>query len=131
MGQVPPTNSQPGINFGKLLSGEQAKAFVLPRISVTPRMIAPRRWDDARIDPKIIAHPSQSRLGVQPPGTKVAQNEYPNLLMLLIDSPSVKLQPAPSQWPSYRLKAISTQWPQFEFLPIHNDSKAVPAHPAK
>jgi hypothetical protein len=84
-----------------------------------------------RIDPKIIAHPSQSRLGVQTPGTQVAQNEYPNLLMLLIDSPSVKLQSAPSQWPGYRLKAISTRWPHFEFLLIHSDPKAIPAPPAK
>jgi hypothetical protein len=131
LGQVPPAILQPGMNFGKLLSGDQAKAFVLPRIIVTPKMIAPRRWDDARIDPKILAHPPQSTLGVQPPGTQVAQNEYPNLLMLLIDSPSVTPQPAPSQWPGYRLKAVCTQWSQFEFLLIHSDPKAIPAPPAK
>lgn len=112
-------------------SSEKAKAFVLPRMGVMPRMTAPRHWDDAGIDPKIIAHPSQSRLGVQTPGTQIAHNEYSNLLLLPIDLTSVKLQAAPSQWPSYSLKVISTYWPKFELLPVHGGVQVISPSAAK
>ena len=124
-GQAPPTD------FGKLPSTRQVWNFKLPQIVVRPEMTKDRRWDDARIDPKIITHPSQSRLGVQPPGIQVAQNEYPNLLLLPIDLPGAKVQITPTQWPSYRLKAISTRWPKFKLLPVDGDLQAIPRPPAK
>jgi hypothetical protein len=35
---------------------------------------------------KIIVHPPQSSIGVNPPGTPMAQNEYPHLQMLPIEA---------------------------------------------
>jgi hypothetical protein len=35
----------------------------------------------AEIDPRIVLHPPQSSIGVNPPATPMAQNEYPHLQM--------------------------------------------------
>lgn len=68
---------------------------------------------------------------MQMPGTQVARNEYPNLLLLPIDLTSVKLQAAPSQWPSFGLNAISTHWPKFELLPVQSGVQVIPPYAAK
>ncbi len=130
-GKSPHTSTQLWTNFGQLSLGEKAKIFVLPRTGVKPGMTAPRHWDDAGIDPKIIAHPSQSRLGVQTPGTQVARNEYPNLLMLPIDLTSAQLQATPTQWPSFSIKAIPIVWPKFELLPVHSGVQTISRSAAK
>ena len=44
---------------------------------------------DAEIDPKMIVHPPQSSIGVTPPGTPMALNEYPHLQMLPIETPAL------------------------------------------
>jgi hypothetical protein len=71
-------------------------------MGILPNAVAARRWDPAQIDPKMIVHPPQSSIGVQPPGTLVAQNEYHHLQMLHIVSASFNLGAIPTQWP--RLK---------------------------
>ncbi len=135
-GKAPFTQLQ--MTSDDLPSGEQSKILAQLRNVVIPKMKAGRHWDDAGrhwddagIDPKIIAHPPQSRLGVQTPGTQVARNEYPNLLLLPIDLTSVQPQAMPTQWPSFSVRAISTQWPQFKLLLIQNGVTATPASAAK
>jgi hypothetical protein len=60
--------------------------LIQPRILALPKAETNRRLDDAEIDPKIIVHPPQSSIGVNPPGTPMAQNEYPHLQMLPIEA---------------------------------------------
>jgi hypothetical protein len=80
---------------------------------IQPQLPAARRLDDAQIDPKMIVHPPQSSIGVQPPGTAVAQNEYPHLQLRPIESANSILQAIPTRWPRFQLEKIPTQWPSF------------------
>jgi hypothetical protein len=90
--QTPPAVTPPARDFSKLPPGWHASAVVPPRILFQPgipglpKAETDRRLDDAEIDPKIIVHPPQSSIGVQPPGTPMAQNVYPNLQMLPIET---------------------------------------------
>ena len=82
----------PARDFSKLPPGWQSSAVVPPRILIQPGIPGPpkaatdRRLDNAEIDPKIIVHPPQSSIGVTPPGTPMAQKEYPHLQMLPIEA---------------------------------------------
>jgi len=62
---------------------------------------------NAQIDPKIIVHPAQSRIGDQPPGTQIAQNQFPGLELLPIEWPQLKIKPIPTVWPKLKLEPIS------------------------
>jgi hypothetical protein len=86
------------------------------RLFVVPKTGAARLWDNTQIDPKIIMHSSQSKLGVQPQGTAIAQNEFPNLELLPIGSPKPALKPIPTQWPDLKFEAIPTTWPNLALL---------------
>jgi hypothetical protein len=87
------------------------------------------RPKDAQIDPKIIVHPPASSIGVQPPGMAVAQNEYPGLRMLPIESAGPHIEAIPTQWPPNRLENIPTQWPMAEIVAAHNSSAAMVRSP--
>jgi hypothetical protein len=65
-----------------------------------------RHLNDAHIDPQMVVHPPKSSLGVQPPGTLVAQNQYPNLRFLPIDWPEAKIELIPIYWPNLKVEAI-------------------------
>ena len=90
--QGPLLATPPARDFSKLPPGWHASAVVPPRFLFQPK--APgvpqaetgRRLGDAEIDPKIIVHPPQWSIGVIPPGTPMAQNEYPHLQMLPIEA---------------------------------------------
>jgi hypothetical protein len=90
--QGPLVVTPPARDFSKLPPGWQASAVVPPRFLFQPKVpgVSPAepggRLGDAEIDPKIIVHPPQSSIGVTPPGTPMAQNEYPHLQMLPIES---------------------------------------------
>jgi hypothetical protein len=90
--QGPLVGTPPARDFSKLPPGWHASAVVPPRILIQPGMpgqpkaAIDRRLGDAEIDPEIIVHPPQSSIGVIPPGTPMAQNEYPHLQMLPIES---------------------------------------------
>jgi hypothetical protein len=90
--QGPLVVTPPARDFSKLPPGWQASAVVPPRMLYQPKVPgAPqaetgRRLGDAEIDPKIIVRPPQSSIGVTPPGTPMAQNEYPHLQMLPIEA---------------------------------------------
>jgi hypothetical protein len=81
----------PARDFGTLPPGWHASVVVPWRPLIQPK--APEaetgpRLGDAKIDPRIIVHPSQSSIGVSPPGTAMTQNEFPHLQMLPIEAPT-------------------------------------------
>ena len=56
-----------------------------------------QRKDNAQIDPGMIVRPPKSSVGVQPPGTPIAQNLYPGLRLLPIEGAKSKLSPVPTE----------------------------------
>jgi hypothetical protein len=101
------------------------RPFIVPKSGVETR------WSDAQIDPKIIVHPPQSKLGVLPPGTNIATNQFPNLRLLPIASPGAALQAIPTQWPGIKLEEVPTNWPRFELSPINGAKQVKTLPPAK
>jgi hypothetical protein len=79
-------------DFSKLPPGWHFSGAVPPRILLQPKMLklpkpeTNRPLVGAEIDPKIVVHPPQSSIGVNPPGTPMAQNEYPHLQMRPIEA---------------------------------------------
>ena len=62
------------------------RPLIQPKVPGAPQAETGTRLGDAKIDPKIIVHPPQASIGVNPPGTPMAQNEYPHLQMLPIEA---------------------------------------------
>jgi hypothetical protein len=116
-GQILPNPVQPIRDFSKPPSIWHFTYGAPQGATIVPSREATHLWDDAKIDPKMIVHPPQSSIGVQPPGSLVAQNEYPNLRVLPIESSSLK--PVPTQWPLFHLKAIPLQWLKFQLDPAN------------
>ncbi len=85
--QNPLVATPPARDFSKLPPGWHFSGTVPPRALLQPKMLKlPKPETDrplvgAEIDPKIVIHPPQSSIGVNPPGTPMAQNEYPHLQM--------------------------------------------------
>jgi hypothetical protein len=101
----------PARDFSKLPPGwhiSDVKPLPTPRMLVQPKVVATRRLGDAQIDPKIIVHPPATSIGELPPGTQVAQNEYPHLRLLPIESTNSALPETPTNWPSYQIETIPT-----------------------
>jgi hypothetical protein len=124
LGVVPPSR-----DFSKLPPGWHAVPLTPPRIMVVPKAAGTRPLKDAQIDPGIVVHPPASSMGVQPPGTAVAQNEYPHLRMLPIESAGSHVEAIPNQWPPNRLENIPTQWPTAEIIAAHSSSAAMVRSP--
>jgi hypothetical protein len=116
-------------DFSKLPPGWHAIPLTPPRIMVVPKPVDTTPLKDAQIDPKMIVHPPASSIGVQPPGTAVAQNEYPHLRMLPIESASSHAEAIPTQWPPNRLENIPTRWPMAEIVAAHSSSAAMVRSP--
>jgi hypothetical protein len=112
-----------GRDFSKLPPGWHAVPLTEPKTMLVPSPVNRPRLGDAQIDPEIIVHPPPSSIGAQAPGTVVAQNEYPHLRVLPIDSADRALEKIPTTWPRYRLETIPTQWPTAEMVPAHDDSE--------
>jgi hypothetical protein len=77
-------------------------------------------------DPKMIVRPPQASIGVQPPGTQVAQNLYPGLKFMPIEQATVKVEPIPIVLPNAKMEKIPTTWTEFKMSPIQNGTD-VPA----
>jgi len=60
-----------------------------------PRQL--QRKDSAQIDPGMIIRLPQSSIGVQPPGTPIAQNLYPGLQLLPIEEAKAKQAAIPTE----------------------------------
>jgi len=59
-----------------------------------PRQL--QRKDNAQIDPGMIVRPPTSSIGVEPPGTPIAQNLYPGLRLLPIEESKAKQAAIPT-----------------------------------
>jgi hypothetical protein len=81
-----------------------------------------KRSDSAQIDPEMTIRPPKSSVGVQPPGTPMAQNLYPYLRLLPIDEPNGKLAPIPTEWPNLILQNIPINWPKYEVRLVKGDT---------
>jgi len=101
----------------------------LKRYLVVPRALPARPRNHAQIDPLMIIHPQQSRLGVQPPGTPILQNDYPGLELLPIELSSVRLEEMPITWPNLKLQTIPIVCPKAKLIPIDTKETAEPKHP--
>jgi hypothetical protein len=79
----------PARDFSKLPQGwhmDNVKPLPTPRILVQPKVVTTRRLGDAQIDPNMIVHPPATSIGVLPPGTQIAQNQYDHLQLQPIES---------------------------------------------
>jgi hypothetical protein len=81
-------SSAPAPIINKLPPGWRAIPPADPKVMMVPNAPDTTRLSNA----EIIVHPPPSSIGVQPPGTAVTQNEYPNLRMLPIDSTNSALE---------------------------------------
>ena len=90
--ETPLVVTPPARDFSKLPPGWHFSGVVPPRILLEPKLLKlPKPETDrplvgAEIDPRIVVHPPQSSIGVNPPGTPMAQNEYPHLQMRPIEA---------------------------------------------
>ena len=84
------------------------------------------RLGSAQIDPEMIVHPPQTSIGMQPPGTQVAQNLYPGLELMPIDRSKAKVEPIPTMISNVKMEKIPTTWTQFTVSPIQS-GKPTPA----
>jgi hypothetical protein len=89
------------------------------------------RLGSAQIDPQMVVHPPQTSMGVQPPGTQVAQNLYPGLLLMPIDGSKTKIEPIPTVFPTMKMEKIPTTWTEFKVSPIQSGSAVKSQMPAK
>ena len=129
LGQLPPEFTQRGMDFSKLQPNWNLTVIKPRGTLVLPRIATDQLRSSAAIDPKIIVHPPQSSLGVQPPGTLMAQNLYPNLQLLPIDWPKAKLEQIPTQWPNYKLARIPTEWKVKAITRLVQDGNATAVQP--
>ena len=104
-------------DLSKSFSNARAQQLTLLQAFTMPIKPAARWSEDARVDPKMVVHPPPASIGLQPPGTVVAQNEFPNLRILPIELPESKIAALPSQWPDLKVQGIPTRWPKLEMSP--------------
>jgi hypothetical protein len=107
-GSLPSPWTAQGRDFGKLPPGWPATLNMPSWIVINPPPVTLKPLGDAQIDPKIILHPQHSRVGVQPLGTQIAQNQFPGLELLPIQWPKLKIEPIPTVWPNLNMEPIST-----------------------
>ncbi len=123
--QAPLSGASQDRNFGKAPPQWDALR-ALPQTLIE---IAPPKsgvlLGDARIDPKIVRHPSQQNLGTQPLGTELAQNLYPGLRFQPIQEPRMGEAlrepgsgPLSITWPKLTVHEIPTQWPALKMEPV-------------
>lgn len=94
---------------------------------ILPAPVPLDRQGEAQIDPKMIVHPPQSSLGEQAPGTQIAQNLYPGLVLQRIEEPKAKLQQIPITWPNLKVQNIPTTWSKLEIKSAEKVAATKPA----
>jgi len=83
-----------------------------------PSGLGPLRKFSELIDPQMVVHPPQGSVGVQPPGTQVAQNLYPGLHLMPIEQLKLKGEPIPITFPNAKVEKIPTTWPGYKITAI-------------
>jgi len=88
----------------------------LLKMNVPPGLGPLRKFSESgeSIDPKMVVHPPQASIGVQAPGTQVAQNLYPGLQLMPIEQAKVKGEPIPTTFPNAKMEPIPTTWPGYK-----------------
>lgn len=129
-GQTLSTAPKADMDFSKLRSAVMQKAASM-RYFTVPKAGAARLWNNAEVDPKIIVHPSQSKLGIQPSGTVIAQNEFPNLELLPIEYPSHGLWTTPTQSLGLKLEATPATRANLSSLHVTSVQVVAPQTPAQ
>jgi hypothetical protein len=119
---------QPQNEIGK---GPTTWHMTLDGLLTVPPGMARVRMPGAPTDPKMVVHPPQGSIGVQAPGTQVAQNLYPGLVLMPIEQATVKVEPIPTTWPNMKLEKIPTAMPQYTMLPVQSGSATKKPAPAK
>jgi hypothetical protein len=120
---TPPGMPQPDRDFTRLPPDWHINPIVPMRTTIVPPPGPLRPWDDAQIDAKIVVHPPPSSIGALPPGTLVAQDQYPGLQLLAIEQSQAKGQPIPTRWPNLKIENIPIAWPKFEIKPVDSGAK--------
>ncbi len=105
LGWIEAAFTQPVPDLNKLPADWRMTNLAPPKTFIPPGAGAVQHRNHAQIDPGMIVHPPPSRVGVQPPGTLVARNLYPNLAL------------QPIQWPRLKVQAIPTLWPRLKIGP--------------
>jgi hypothetical protein len=85
---------------------------------ILPAPAPMRKQETAQIDPMIVMHPPPSSIGEQAPGSQIAQNLYPGLMLMPIDQWKGNGQQIPIAWPDLKVKNIPTVWPKIEIKPV-------------
>lgn len=85
-----------------------------------PPVMGQSQMPNAPADPEMVVHPPQSSIGVQPPGTQVAQNLYPDLQLMRIDQSKMKAEPIPTAFPNMKMEKTPTTWAQHKVLPVQS-----------
>jgi hypothetical protein len=118
---LPPISIHPGASFDQAPREWHLNPDV-PFNSIV--LEPPQQKSAAPIDPQMVLHPPQSKVGEQAPGTLMAQNLYPGLQFLPIDGPNPGAREIPITWPERKLKNIPTDWPKYELKVVENGKKA-------
>jgi hypothetical protein len=88
-----------------------------------PPGIGRLRMPGAPGDSAMVVHPPQASIGVQVPGTQVAQNLYPGLELMPIhqfDQSKAKVARIPTTFPNMKIDKIPTTWPQYTVLLVQS-----------
>jgi hypothetical protein len=124
-GNLPSPWTAHGRDFGKLPQGWPATMNMTEWTAILPAPTTLKPFGDAQIDPKIVVHPAQSRLGDQPPGTQIAQNQFPGLELLPIEWPNAKIKPIPTVWPNLKMEPTPTMCGVCIVVPVGTSAPAV------
>ena len=141
--QNPPTFTWPGNDFSKQPPAWNGTSIPTEPAIVPLRGGPARDLDRSGIDSQMIIHPPKSSHGAEQQGTFVAQNLYPGLRFLPVDTVqdngalprfdgSVRRIEVPaSPWPKLKKQLIPITWPNFKLLPIKQKASSQPQDPAK
>jgi hypothetical protein len=124
-GNLPSPWTAQSRDFGKLPPGWPTTLNMPQWKVVLPAPTKTKLFGDAQIDPKIVVHPAQSRLGDQQPGTQIAQNQFPGLELLPIQWPNAKIKPIPTAWPNLKMEPLPTMCGLCTMVPVCTSAPAV------
>ncbi len=127
-GKTPPALTlQPGQDFGPGQDFRKGRRewklspftpFSETILQAPPTLKALRPLGDAQIDPNILRRPPHSVLDAQPQGTLMAQNQFPGLRFLPIESLKGTWGPISTVWPKLKIERIPIEWPRAKIIPV-------------
>jgi hypothetical protein len=123
-GKTPPAFTlEPGQDFSSGRREWKLKPFTPfseTILQAPPGPKALRPLGDAQIDPNMILRPPHSAAEAQPQGTLMAQNLFPGLRFLPIESLKATLGPISTVWPKRKMERIPTEWRDGRIIPVYN-----------